>query len=211
MENLSYPTHVHVVALVSATMRTAWRSTQHSQKKTHGKQHTFRSMSGKDKQPDYVFIDKRSIRYCTDAEANDMFHLESDHRSVAAHFRFPRVKKKGGLDNKYRKQNLCTKTRYTRQSASTETREDPEPSEKSRKSSEEMMNLRRGSLASMKQQHTRRRKYFSSSTRRRRRQQHREETIDSKDQELAPFEKRKIWTEKKRPTGETSARRSKKE
>ena len=120
--------------------------------------------------PDYVFFDKRSRRDCTDAEANDMFHLESDHRSVAAHCRFPCVKKKGGLDNKYRKHNLCTYTRYTRQSASMETREDPEPSEKSRKSSEEMMNLRRGSLASMKQQHTRRRKYFSSSTRRRRRQ-----------------------------------------
>ena len=52
-------------------------------------QAAFRSASGKDKQLDCVLIDKRSRRYCTDAEANDMIHLRSDHRSVIAPFRFP--------------------------------------------------------------------------------------------------------------------------
>ena len=36
-----------------------------------------------------VLIDSRSRRYCTNAEANDMIHLGSDHRSVTAHFRHP--------------------------------------------------------------------------------------------------------------------------
>ena len=60
------------------------------------KQSTFRPASGKDKQLDCVLIDKRSRRYCTDAEANDMTHLGSDYRSVTAHFRFPCVEKTGG-------------------------------------------------------------------------------------------------------------------
>ena len=43
---------------------------------------------------DCVVIDRRNRRYCTDAEANDMIHLGSDHRSVTSHFRFLCAKKK---------------------------------------------------------------------------------------------------------------------
>ena len=67
-------------------------------KKVSEKQATFRSASGKEKQLDYVFIDKRSRRYRTDAETNDMIHMESDHRSFIAHLRFPRGKKERSLE-----------------------------------------------------------------------------------------------------------------
>ena len=91
-------------------------------KRVPEKQATFRSASVKHKQLDYVvLIDKRSRRYCTDAEANDMIHLESDHRSVAR-FRFPRFKKIGGLNNE---QTSSQTQRCKRQSAPMETREDP--------------------------------------------------------------------------------------
>ena len=36
-----------------------------------------------------MLINERSRIYCTDAEANDMIHLGSDHRSVNSHCRFP--------------------------------------------------------------------------------------------------------------------------
>ena len=45
-------------------------------KKVPEQQVTFRYASGKDKQLDDVLTDKRSRRYCTDAEANVMIHLE---------------------------------------------------------------------------------------------------------------------------------------
>ena len=67
-------------------------------KKKKNRKHTFRSPSGKEKQLDCVVIVRRNRRYCTDAEANDMIHLGTDHRSVTAHFRFPC--KKEGLENK---------------------------------------------------------------------------------------------------------------
>ena len=46
------------------------------------KQYTSRSPSGIEKQLDCVVSDRRNRRYCSDAEANDMIHLGSDHRSV---------------------------------------------------------------------------------------------------------------------------------
>ena len=76
-----------------------WHSIQHSKNPTE-KQHTFRSPNGKEKHLDCVVIDRSNRRYCTDAEANDMIHFGSDHRSVTAHFRFPCAKKKEGLENK---------------------------------------------------------------------------------------------------------------
>ena len=72
-------------------------------KKVPEKQATFRSPCGKDKQLDGVLMDKRSRKKRTDAVANDMIHLGSDHRSVTAHFRFPYGKKKVGLNNDGRK------------------------------------------------------------------------------------------------------------
>ena len=113
-------------------------------------QSTFRSPSGNDKQLDCVPLDKRSRRYCTDAKANDMVHLVSDHRSVTAHDRFPCFEKKGGLNKEDGKTDM-----YKMQETIWINGDDPEPYEKSMKSSEHMMNLQRGSLASMKQQQTR--------------------------------------------------------
>ena len=63
-------------------------------KKFQKKQATLRSASGKDKQLDCVLTDKRSRKYGTDAEVNDMTHLESDHRSVTAQFDSHAEKKK---------------------------------------------------------------------------------------------------------------------
>ena len=44
----------------------------------------FRSAGGRDKQLDYVLIDKMNRKYC-----DDVIHMKSDHRSVVTHFRFP--------------------------------------------------------------------------------------------------------------------------
>ena len=51
------------------------------------------------KQLDYVVTDRRNRRSCLDAEANDMIHMASDHRTVTAHFRFPCAKKKKREEN----------------------------------------------------------------------------------------------------------------
>ena len=48
-------------------------------------------VDGKDKQLDYVFIDK-SRSHCADAETNDMIHMGFDHRSVVEHSQFPHTK-----------------------------------------------------------------------------------------------------------------------
>ena len=66
--------------------------------KNSGKRYTFRPTSGKGKQLHFVLIDKSSRRYCTDAEANDIIHLGSDHRSVVAHFDSHCVQEKGGSE-----------------------------------------------------------------------------------------------------------------
>ena len=93
-------------------------------------QTAFRSASGKDKQLDDVLSDKRSRRYCTDAEANDMIHLGSDHRSVTAHFQFPCGKKKGALNNEGRNQRFRESTRCKRQATSIETSQDHDSTER---------------------------------------------------------------------------------
>ena len=69
-----------------------WHSVLHffKKKKNNRKQDAFRSPTGKEKQLDYVVIDRRNRKYCTDAEATDMIHLGCDHRSVT----------KGGLESK---------------------------------------------------------------------------------------------------------------
>ena len=116
---------------------------QYNIQQTPEKQYTFRSTSAKEKQLNFLLIDKRSRRYCTAAKAHDMTDLGNDHRMVTAHFRFPCVKKKGGLDNKDRNPNLCKQTRYSRQSASMEPREHPGASENTRKSSKYVQNLKK--------------------------------------------------------------------
>ena len=55
-------------------------------RKTLGKQDTYRSTKGTEKQLDYILIKRRHLRYSKDAEANDMIHMGSDHRCVIATF-----------------------------------------------------------------------------------------------------------------------------
>ena len=127
--------------------------TQYNIQKKRAK-HTFRSPSGKEKQLDYVVIDRRNRRCCTDAEASDMIH-------------FPMRKKRGGgLETKKQKQNLCTDTRYARYLATVEPREDPDSSDtRNRKYLNGCTRRRR------RQQPTMKRKYLSNNTQRERRQQ----------------------------------------
>ena len=54
--------------------------------KTPEKQATYRTPNGAMKQMDYILVDKKRICCSRDAEANDMIHIGSDHRSVMARF-----------------------------------------------------------------------------------------------------------------------------
>ena len=54
--------------------------------KTHGKQTTYRSPTGTEKQIDCILIKRRHLKYSEHAEANDMIHMGSDHRCVMATF-----------------------------------------------------------------------------------------------------------------------------
>ena len=65
---------------------TELHSTQHDVQKTLGKQTTYRSPKGTDKQIDYILIKRRHLKYSKYAEANDMIHMGSDHRCVMATF-----------------------------------------------------------------------------------------------------------------------------
>ena len=49
-------------------------------RKTLGKQTTYKSPEGTEKQIDYILIKRRHLKYKKDAEANDMIHMGSDQR-----------------------------------------------------------------------------------------------------------------------------------
>ena len=72
-------------------------------------------------------------RYCTDAEGRH----DCERRSVAAHFQSPCTKKKMRTEQRRLGKSKIQKFKMQRQSASMETREDPEPSAKSMKSSQD--------------------------------------------------------------------------
>ena len=55
-------------------------------RKTPQKQTSFVSPKGKEKQTDYILTKRRYLKNVKDAEANDMIHMESDHRCVMATF-----------------------------------------------------------------------------------------------------------------------------
>ena len=55
-------------------------------RRKHEKQATYRSPTGTEKQFDYILCKRRHLSYSKDAEANDMIHMGSDHRSVMATF-----------------------------------------------------------------------------------------------------------------------------
>ena len=54
--------------------------------KTPGKQTTYRSPKGNEKQIDCILTKRRYLKYNKDAEAKDMIHMGSDHRCVMATF-----------------------------------------------------------------------------------------------------------------------------
>ena len=63
-------------------------------KKLLRKQETYRTPKGVEKQLDYILVDKKHCCWSTDAEANDMIHMGSDHRCVMATFVIPAKAKK---------------------------------------------------------------------------------------------------------------------
>ena len=56
---------------------------------------TYRTPKGVEQQWDYILSNRKHLRCSRDAEANDMIHMRSDHRSVMAQFVIPAPKKKG--------------------------------------------------------------------------------------------------------------------
>ena len=122
-------------------------------KKALEKQDTFRSPSGKEKQLDYVVIDRRNNRrYCSDAEANDMIHKESGHRSVTAHFPIPILKNEGRIGKQQNSNRISTKIQDTRDTLHQWNHAKIPTHQKNTKKIEQIYDeLERGSLASMKQ------------------------------------------------------------
>ena len=64
-------------------------------RKTLGKQTTYRSPKGNEKQFDYIIIKRRHLKYNEDAEANGMIHMGSDHRCAMTTFVITSPKKDG--------------------------------------------------------------------------------------------------------------------
>ena len=101
-----------------------WLMIQHSTalnticRKTPGKQTTYRSSKGTEKQIDCILIKRRHLKYNKDAEANAMIHIGIDHRCVMATFVINTPKKDGPHDankDKLRttEQNIRTQTDKT--------------------------------------------------------------------------------------------------
>ena len=61
--------------------------------KNPGKQTTYRSPKGNEKQVDHIIIRRRHLKHNKDAEANDRVHMGSDHRCVMAAFTITTLKK----------------------------------------------------------------------------------------------------------------------
>ena len=71
-------------------------------RKTLEKQVTYKTPKGAEKQLDYILVNWKYLRCSKDAEANDMIHMGSDHRSVVAQFVIPAPKKKDS-QNRFKK------------------------------------------------------------------------------------------------------------
>ena len=74
---------------------------------TLGKQATHRAPNAAEKQLDYTLVDRKHIYCSRDAEANDMIHMGSDHRSVMAQFVIPAPKKE------FSRKTHCDKKKMT--------------------------------------------------------------------------------------------------
>ena len=62
--------------------------------KTPTNQATYRTPKGAEKQLDYILVNRKYLRLSKDAEANNMIHMESDHRSVMAQVVIPAKRKR---------------------------------------------------------------------------------------------------------------------
>ena len=56
-------------------------------RKIHQKLVKFRTLEGVERQLDYILVNRKYLTHSGDAEANDMIHMGSDHRSVVAPIR----------------------------------------------------------------------------------------------------------------------------
>ena len=84
------------------------------------KQATFRSTCGRDKQLDDVWVGRRRMRHCTDAEANDTIDMGSDHQSVVTHLRLPCTKKSDSQTEKKSGTPIPKSTRFVKQTSNTQ-------------------------------------------------------------------------------------------
>ena len=83
-------------------------------RKTPEKQTTYKTPKGAEEQLDYILIDRKPMRCCKDAEANDMIRMGSGHRSVMAQFVIP-AKKKDSQQNDTNLMKSAKKTGDTSQ------------------------------------------------------------------------------------------------
>ena len=58
-------------------------------RKMHQKLVKCRTLEGVERQLDYILVNRKYLTHSRDAEANDMIHMGSDHRSVMARFVIP--------------------------------------------------------------------------------------------------------------------------
>ena len=79
-------------------------------RKTPGKQTTYRSPAGNEKQIDHIIIKRRHLKFNEDAEANDMIDMGSGHRCVMATFAIT-TPKKDGLSPQNKKKDKLETTR----------------------------------------------------------------------------------------------------
>ena len=91
-------------------------------RKTPGKQVTYRTRKGAEKQLDYVLMNRKDMSSSRDAEANDMIHMGSDHRSVMAQFVI-KAQTKGGSQ----KPQIEGKTNQQRRGARSKEMEEKNP------------------------------------------------------------------------------------
>ena len=70
------------------------RRAEQMYRKIHQKLVKLKTPDGVEKQLDYILVNRKNLKHSRDAEANDMIHMGSDHRSVMARFVIPASKKK---------------------------------------------------------------------------------------------------------------------
>ena len=77
-------------------------------KKTPATQATYRTPKGAEKQLDYILVNRKYLRWSNDAEANDMIHMESDHRRVMAQVVIPEKESQHSDENRQKNRHHTT-------------------------------------------------------------------------------------------------------